>query len=52
MWGGNYPAQVSHALLAVHNGGSNYLFADFHVEWLSKEEMQNDPNDYTWYTKP
>lgn len=52
MWGGNYPSSQTHALLSVHNGGSNYLFVDFHVEWLTREEMLNDPNDYCLYEKP
>lgn len=52
MWGGNYPDQPTDALLAVHLGGSNYLFCDFHVEWLDKEDMKNDPHEYSWYTKP
>ncbi|RJP58535.1 MAG: hypothetical protein C4541_07825 [Candidatus Auribacter fodinae] len=52
MWSGNYPTQSTHSLLQVHNGGSNYLFADFHVEWISKEDMQNDPNNYSYYKKP
>ncbi len=52
MWGGNYPSNPTHALLSVHNGGSNYLFVDFHVKWLAREEMLNDPNDYCLYKKP
>lgn len=52
MWSGNYPSQPNDSLLQVHNGGSNYLFVDFHVEWISKEDMQNDPNHFSYYTKP
>lgn len=52
MWSGNYPSTSTDALLSVHHGGSNYLFVDFHVEWLEREEMLNDPNDYTYYDKP
>lgn len=51
-WNGNYPVQQYDALLSVHNGGSNYLFFDYHVEWIEREEMKDDPNDYTFYNKP
>ena len=52
MWNGNYPAQANDALLAVHNGGSNYLFIDCHIEWIDKEDIQNDPKSYNLYEKP
>ncbi len=52
MWNGTYPATPTDALLSVHNGGSNYLFVDFHVEWIEREEMLNDPNGYMLYDKP
>jgi len=52
MWGGDYPSTQTDALLSVHNGGSNYLFVDLHVQWLAREEMLNDPNDYCLYEKP
>ena len=52
MWSGNYPSTPTDALLSVHNGGSNYLFVDFHVEWIEREEMLNDPDNYLLYDKP
>lgn len=52
MWSGNYPSQPNDALQSIHNGGCNYLFVDFHVEWIDKEDMQNDPHNYTVYEKP
>ena len=52
MWTGNYPSSPYDALLEVHSGGSNYLFLDMRVEWLSSEDMKNDPNDYVLYEKP
>ena len=52
MWAGNYPDSPDDALLEVHSGGSNYLFVDMRVEWLSSEDMKNDPNDYVLYEKP
>lgn len=52
MWAGDYPNSPYDALLEVHNGGSNYLFLDMRVQWLSSEDMKNDPNDYVLYEKP
>ncbi|MDX9703476.1 MAG: prepilin-type N-terminal cleavage/methylation domain-containing protein [Candidatus Auribacterota bacterium] len=52
MWGGNYPSTATDSLLSVHNGGSNYLFVDFHVEWIERKEILNDPKDLMYYDKP
>lgn len=52
MWGGNYPTNAWDALLYVHQGGSNYLFADFHVDWIEGDEIKNDPKNYIKYDKP
>ncbi len=52
MWSGSYPTKLWDALLYVHHGGSNYLFADFHVDWIDGDEIKNDPNNYIKYDKP
>ena len=34
--------------LTPHNGGSNVLYYDGHVEWLSSEDMPKDSSDVFW----